>query len=100
MHDARIINLSLAGPADRLLQALLDAAAARGTTVVGAVNPERPTAVFPASSASVLAVAAETSGPPTSRAEASYPARPMPQRTLPDWLPCSPNCGRTQVLSS
>jgi subtilisin family serine protease len=64
LHDARIINLSLAGPADRLLQALLDAAAARGTTVVGAVDPARPAAGFPASSASVLAVTAQTSGPP------------------------------------
>jgi subtilisin family serine protease len=69
MHDARIINLSLAGPADRLLQALLDAAAARGTTVVGAVDPERPAAGFPASSASVLAVTAQTSGPPPLRAD-------------------------------
>jgi subtilisin family serine protease len=69
MHDARIINLSLAGPADRLLQALLDAAAARGTTVVGAVDPDRPAAGFPASSASVLAVTAQTTGPPPPRAD-------------------------------
>jgi hypothetical protein len=70
MHDARIINLSLAGPSDRLLQTLLDAASVRGTTVVGAVDPERPAAGFPASSASVLAVTAQTAGAPAPRADA------------------------------
>jgi hypothetical protein len=69
MHNARIINLSLAGPADRLLQTLLEAAAARGTTVVGAVDPERPAGLFPASSASVLAVTAQAAGPPAARAD-------------------------------
>jgi subtilisin family serine protease len=70
MHDARIINLSLAGPADRLLEALLGAAAARGTTVVGAIDPERPGGGFPVSTASVLAVSAQTAGMAQPRGDA------------------------------
>jgi DNA-binding transcriptional MocR family regulator len=45
-NDAQVINLSLAGPPDRLLQTLLDAALARGIAVVGAVDPGAPTAAF------------------------------------------------------
>ena len=61
MYDARIINLSLAGPPDRLLQALLDAALARGIAVVGAFDPRRARGGFPASHPGVIAVApAET----------------------------------------
>ena len=56
-HDARIINLSLAGPPDRLLQALLGAALARGVTVVGAADPQQPDGGFPASYPGVIAVA-------------------------------------------
>jgi subtilisin family serine protease len=62
-HRASIINLSLAGPADRLLQSLLEAAAARGATVVGAVDPALPGGGFPASSPVVLAVAAREAAP-------------------------------------
>ena len=57
MHDANIINLSLAGPRDRLLQALLDAALARGIAVVGALDPRRADGGFPASHPGVIAVA-------------------------------------------
>jgi subtilisin family serine protease len=57
MHDAKIINLSLTGPADRLLQALLDAALARGIAVIGAVDPRRADGGFPASHPGVIAVA-------------------------------------------
>jgi subtilisin family serine protease len=56
-HSARIINLSLAGPPDRLLQALLDAALARGITVIGAADPARPDGGFPASYPGVIGVA-------------------------------------------
>jgi subtilisin family serine protease len=58
-HGARIINLSLAGPGDRLLQTLVDTAVAHGATVVGAVDPGLPGGGFPASVASVLPVAAQ-----------------------------------------
>ncbi|MFC5479016.1 S8 family peptidase [Massilia suwonensis] len=57
MHDAKIINLSLSGPPDRLLQALLDAALARGIAVVGALDPRRLDGGFPASHPGVIAVA-------------------------------------------
>ena len=57
MHDANIINLSLAGPRDRLLQALLDAALARGIAVVGALDPRRADGGFPGSHPGVIAVA-------------------------------------------
>lgn len=56
-HDAQIINLSLTGPSDRLLQRLLDAALERGITVVGAFDPQQPAGGFPASHPGVVAVA-------------------------------------------
>ncbi|QJE03542.1 S8 family serine peptidase [Massilia forsythiae] len=56
-NGARIINLSLGGPPDRLLQSLLDAALARGIVVVGAADPQRPDGGFPASHPGVVAVA-------------------------------------------
>jgi subtilisin family serine protease len=59
MNDARIINLSLSGPSDRLLATLLDAAAARGIAVVGAFDPQRADGGFPASYPGVIAVATE-----------------------------------------
>jgi subtilisin family serine protease len=62
LHDARIINLSLAGPADRLLAELLRAAGDRGSTVVAAVDPARADGGFPASSGLALAVAAQSHG--------------------------------------
>jgi len=61
-NGARIINLSLAGPPDRLLQSLLGAALARGVTVVGAADPQRADGGFPASYPGVIAV--ERSGAP------------------------------------
>jgi len=56
-NSARIINLSLGGPPDRLLQSLLDAAMARGIIVVGAADPQRPDGGFPASHPGVIAIA-------------------------------------------
>jgi subtilisin family serine protease len=56
-NRAQIINLSLAGPPDRLLQALLQAALARGVVVVGAADPQRPDGGFPASFPGVIGVA-------------------------------------------
>lgn len=56
-NRAQIINLSLAGPPDRLLQSLLQAAVARGVVVVGAADPQRPDGGFPASFPGVIGVA-------------------------------------------
>jgi subtilisin family serine protease len=56
-NRARIINLSLAGPADRLLQSLLDAALARGIVVIGAADPQLADGGFPASHPGVIAIA-------------------------------------------
>ena len=64
LHGAKVINLSLSGPPDRLLDQLTDVALERGITVVGAVDPHASGATFPASHAGVLAVAALTSVPP------------------------------------
>jgi subtilisin family serine protease len=61
-NDARVINLSLGGPPDRLLQTLLDAAIVRGVAVVGAVDPKQPDGGFPASHPGVIAVAAGGAG--------------------------------------
>lgn len=58
-HDADVINLSLSGPADRLLQALLDAALVRGITVVAAADAAASDGGFPASHGGVLAVTDE-----------------------------------------
>jgi subtilisin family serine protease len=60
MSDVGIINMSLGGPKDRLLQALLDAALARGITLVGAADPALPDGGFPASHPGVIAVASDT----------------------------------------
>lgn len=57
VHEARIINLSLSGPPDRLLDRLLDAALARGISVVGAIDPQGPARAFPVSHPGVIAVA-------------------------------------------
>lgn len=54
-HDARIVNLSLTGPADELLARLVDRAIAQGVTVVAAVDPDRADGGFPASHPGVIA---------------------------------------------
>lgn len=56
MRDAHVINLSLTGPSDHLLQRLLDAALVRGIKVIGAVDPHSANGGFPASHPGVLAV--------------------------------------------
>jgi subtilisin family serine protease len=56
-NGAQVINLSLAGPPDRLLQSLLRAALARGIVVVGAADPQRADGGFPASFPGVIGVA-------------------------------------------
>lgn len=54
--DVQVLNLSLTGPHDALLARLLDAALARGITIVGAVDARSEDGGFPASHAGVLAV--------------------------------------------
>jgi subtilisin family serine protease len=61
-HNAQVINLSLSGPPDRLLGRLLDAAMARGITVVGAFDRNLPGGGFPASHPGVVAVIDESQG--------------------------------------
>jgi subtilisin family serine protease len=65
--DAKIINLSLGGPADPLLEQLVGAAVARGTLVVGAVPPDRRLDGFPAGIAGVIAVDAAEGAPANAR---------------------------------
>lgn len=55
-RDAKIINLSLGGPPNRLLSRLIDAAKKRGIAVVAAYDPKQPMGGFPASHPSVIAV--------------------------------------------
>ena len=58
----QVINLSLGGPPDRLLGALLDVALRRGIEVVAAVDRALPGGGFPASHPGVIAVADEGRG--------------------------------------
>ncbi|KQZ32773.1 hypothetical protein ASD58_08750 [Duganella sp. Root1480D1] len=59
LHNAQVINMSLSGPQDRLLQQLVGVAQARGVRVVGAIDPGRGDGGFPANSPGVFAVAAD-----------------------------------------
>ena len=52
----RVLNLSLGGPQDRLLERLIDKAIAQGIVVVGAVDATDPENSFPASHPGVIAV--------------------------------------------
>ena len=62
LQRTRVLNLSLSGPYDRLLDQLLDAAAKQGIAVVAAVDEDDADGGFPASRADVFAVAAEERG--------------------------------------
>jgi len=57
-NRAGVINLSLTGPADRLLEGLVSLGLARGITIVAAVDAKNPRASFPAFVAGVIPVAA------------------------------------------
>lgn len=59
-HDAGVINLSLAGPADPLLARLVGIALSRGIAVVAAFDPSLPAGGFPSSLPGVVAVADES----------------------------------------
>ena len=54
--NAQVINMSLAGPEDRLVGRLLDVALERDATIVTAVDAQMPGGGFPASHPGVLAV--------------------------------------------
>lgn len=56
-NDARVINLSLGGPRDRLLERLLSVAESRGIVIVAAADPAFADGGFPASFPGVVAVA-------------------------------------------
>jgi len=62
LNGAKVINLSLSGPPDRLLDRLLDIALERGISVVGAVDARASGPSFPASHRGVLAVASQGDG--------------------------------------
>jgi subtilisin family serine protease len=59
--DARadVLNLSVGGPRDRLLERLLDVASARGVTIVAAADPAVRDGGFPAGHLGVLAIGAD-----------------------------------------
>jgi subtilisin family serine protease len=76
-HDASVINLSLSGPRDRLLDRLLDVALSRSISVIGAFDRKSPDGGFPASHAGVVAVADDT-GEPTLRGTLVAPGRDVP----------------------
>jgi len=61
LHRAQVINLSLSGPQDRLVQRLLEVAMQRGIVVVGAIDSHVVDGGFPASCHGVLAVAEQES---------------------------------------
>jgi subtilisin family serine protease len=56
-HHANIVNLSLAGPDDQLLDRLVNIALERRMAVVAAYDPKLPDGGFPASERGVIAVA-------------------------------------------
>jgi subtilisin family serine protease len=58
-NNARVINLSLGGPRDPLLERLIAAAASRGVVVVAAADPRFADGGFPASLPTVIAVAGD-----------------------------------------
>jgi len=58
LRHARVLNLSLAGPPDRILERLIDRAIETGIVVIAAIDPGSPADSFPARHTGVLAVAA------------------------------------------
>lgn len=61
-RGAQVINLSLGGPSDRLIQQLIEAALARGISVVAAADRTMARGGFPAALRGVVAVVDEASG--------------------------------------
>ncbi|CAN7563666.1 S8 family peptidase [Duganella sp. LjRoot269] len=89
LNGAKVINLSLSGPPDRLLDKLLDVALERGIGVVGAIDAKAGGPAFPASHRGVLAVASQAAvgrTPPTAAA-ASDPPLLAPGTDVPTTAP-------------
>jgi subtilisin family serine protease len=61
-RGAQVINLSLGGPPDRLIERLVETALARGIVVVAAADRAVPHGGFPAAVNGVVAVVDETAG--------------------------------------
>ena len=80
-NGAKVINLSLGGPRDRLVERLLAVAASRGAVIVAATDTRVANGGFPASLPDVLAVAADDVH---DAPEATYLA---PGRDIPTTLP-------------
>jgi subtilisin family serine protease len=59
---ADVVNLSLAGPDDRLLRELVEVALGKGMAVVSAYDPKLPGGGFPASVSGVIAVSDSLAG--------------------------------------
>ncbi|MDY7097694.1 MAG: S8 family serine peptidase [Pseudomonadota bacterium] len=78
-RDAKIINLSLGGPPNRLLARLIETASQRGIAVVAAFDPAKPNGGFPASHPNVIAVSqiGQKAGQRTSRGYAA-PGKDVP----------------------
>ena len=62
-RGAQVINLSLGGPPDRLIEQLVVTALARGIAVVAAADRSLPAGGFPAAVRGVVAVVDEAAGP-------------------------------------
>ena len=82
--DARIINLSLGGPPDRLVQRLVETAQSRGAVVVAAADRQQPRGGFPAGLANVVAVIDDGSS-----GSRESPAMIAPGTDIPTTLPGS-----------
>lgn len=73
--DARIVNLSLGGPADPLLERLLDELLRQGRIVVGALPPHGRRSGFPTGTRAVIAAAVAGSPGPAAQDAIQAPGR-------------------------
>jgi subtilisin family serine protease len=80
-RHAQVLNMSLSGPPDRLIEQLIRAALGRGISVVAAIDPASSGGGFPADVPGVVAVADEARGPVAAGAVAA-PGTDVPT-TLP-----------------
>ena len=76
-QKADVVNLSLSGPNDRLLEILLKTAMRKGITVIAAVDKKQPSGGFPASVEGVIAVS-DTRMERTNRKVYIAPGRDVP----------------------
>ncbi len=82
-RGAQIINLSLGGPSDQVVQRLIESAQARGIVIVAAINRLAPSGGFPADLPGVIGVA--DAAPPFARLGAVI----APGTDIPTTLPGS-----------